>query len=118
MKKNENKIIINLNHNDDAANKFNNDILSKDLGDYIYDQYVRFKTDGKIKIQISSDEEMDNNFKNKLKHMIMDNISSNIVELNKIHKSLYIKSFLLAIIGICLIIVAHLFNLYNLSIAS
>ena len=118
MKKVENKIIINLNQNDDACNKFNNNILSKELGNYIYEQYTGFKNDGDIKLIISSDEEMDNNFKNKLRKMIIEYISSNIIELNKIHKKVIIKSILLSIIGICLIFIAHFFNIYNEYIVS
>lgn len=118
MKKRINKIFINLNHNDDACNKFNNDILSKELGNYIYEQYTSFKEDGNIKLIISSDEEIDNDFKNKLRKMIKEHINSNIVELNKIHNKLIFKSILLSIIGICLIFIAHFFNIHNEYIVS
>ena len=118
MKKNINRIIINLNHNDDACNKFNNHILSKDLGNYIYEQYTSFKNDGIIKLIISSDEEMNKEFKENLRIMIMDYINSNIIDLDKIHKKQYIKSFLLTFIGICLIFIAHFFHIYNEYIVS
>lgn len=113
MKKVENKIIINLNNNDDACNKFNNSILSNELGNYIYEQYQGFKNEGNIKLIISSDEKMDSDFKNKLENMIMDYFKSNIIELKKIHNKIYIKSLLLSIISICLIFIAHFLNVHN-----
>ena len=113
MKKIVNKIVINLNHNDDVYNKFNNKILSNELRNYIYEQYTSFKEDGSIDIIISSDEDMTDKFKDNVRKMIMDDINSNIIEFNKIQKNLIIKSILLSIIGVCLIITAHFFNVYN-----
>ena len=118
MKKIINTININLNHNDDACSKFNDNILSKDLGNYIYEQYSGFKKDGEIKIIISSDEQMNDLVKLKLKNMIMEYFKSNITDLNRIHNKIYIKSFLLSIIGICLIIIAHFFNISHEFIVS
>ena len=113
MKKIVNKIIINLNKNDDVNSKFNDQILSPELGNYIYDQYTGFKENGIINLVISSDEKMDDEFKNKLTSMIIDYFKSNINELNKIHNKLYIKSMIMSIIGIIFIIITNFLNLYN-----
>ena len=106
-------IEINLNENEDEYNKFNNNILAPDLGTYIYEQYLALGGNVNVKLNISSDQEMSDEYKNKLKNMIKNYFNSNLIELSHIHRNQNIKNILLSLIGICLIFIAHFLNIYN-----
>lgn len=113
MKKKVREIKIHLNNNEDVYNKFNNDILSIDLGTYIYEQYLLLAEPADIKLKISSDEEMNDSYKNKLQDMIQHYFNTNLKELSRMHRVQNAKNILLSVIGICLVLIAHFLNFYN-----
>ena len=108
MKKKVREIKIHLNNNEDVYNKFNNDILSIDLGTYIYEQYILLAETTNVKLKISSDEEMNDSYKNKLQDMIQHYFNTNLKELSRIHRVQSAKNILL-----CLVLIAHFLNFYN-----
>lgn len=101
----ENLIKIHLKNRDDYKNKYNNQILSYDLSNYILEELTGIDTKEKIKFIISSDFYMDSIEKNNLVEMIRNYFGPDISEtLNFAKKQKYINYILLLISTITIIV--------------
>ena len=91
----ENIIKININKKEDYINKFNSDNLSKDLSNYIMEEYKSFNIKNKFHIEITSNYKMDEEEKEKLISMIRAKYGTEIIEINNYrNKTLYCQLIL------------------------
>lgn len=77
----ENVIRINIKNKEDYVSKYNDDILSKDLSDYIMDEYKSFNVKEDFHIEISSDYDMGGSEKDKIVDMIRANFGTELSDL-------------------------------------
>lgn len=116
--KNKNNIKINiiLSSDTDIYNQYNQELLSDDLSNYIYNQ-CRGKSHKKdITLNIYHDFIMKEEDKNKLRDAIRSNYGIDVKEnLLKI-KYEHIKEYFLFLLGIILLLFSNFFNYINISI--
>lgn len=107
MNNRESYIDIVLNDMDDALSKYNNNILSEELENYIYKESINIKNKN-IVIRIKTLFDISDNDKNKLMKMIIDSFKINIKE-NLLHmRHANIKRCLLMIIGTIFVLASEL----------
>lgn len=93
-------ISINIKNREDYVSKFNDNILSKELSNYIIEEYKGYPLNSNISIEITSDYIMDNLEKDKIIDMIRANFGTEIGELIYFRKKNIIMDFILIIFGI------------------
>lgn len=98
---------------DDLYNRFNNNKLSDDLGNYIYGQSLSYKIKEEIKINIKTEFELNGKEKNNLVDMIREYFGLNIKETLIYYKYNNFKKILLFILGIILICLSHFIEILN-----
>ena len=74
-------ISINIKKKEDYVSKFNDNILSKELSDYIMEECKGYPLTSNICIEITSDYNMNEFEKNKIVDMIRSNFGTEISEL-------------------------------------
>ena len=112
-----NKIIsINIKSKGDYVSKFNDNILSKELSDYIIDECKGYPLDSNIHIEITSDYKMDSLEKEKIVDMIRANFGTDISESIYFRKKNIIIDFILILFGI-LSLIFYMIS-YNIAILS
>ena len=77
----ENVIKININKREDYISKFNDNSLSKELSDYIIEEYKSFNVKESFYIEISSDYDMGGSEKEKIVDMIRANFGTELSDL-------------------------------------
>lgn len=91
-----NVIRINIKKKEDYTSKYNDDILSKDLSNYIMEEYKSFNTKDEFYIKISADYDMDESEKDKIASMIRANFGTEISELmNYRRRTIYMDTIIL-----------------------
>ena len=98
-------INIHLNNKDDYKNKFNENILSYHLSNYILEETKGIDTKQKIEFLISSDFKLDNREKNDLVDMIRNNFGADISEILTIAKKQRMIYYIILFISIILIVI-------------
>lgn len=93
-------ISINIKNKEDYVSKFNDNILSKELSDYIMEECKGYPLTSNISIEITSDYTMDTLEKNKIVDMIRSNFGTEISELMFFRKKNIIIDFILILFGI------------------
>lgn len=106
----ENTIKIHLKDKNNYKNKYNENILSYELSNYILEELKGINTKIKIKFNITSDFTMDDIEKNNLVDMIRNNFGADISEIINISKKERITNYLILFIAIILIIMYSLFD--------
>lgn len=76
-----NVIKINLKKKEDYTSKYNDNSLSKELSDYIMEEYKSFDIKSDFYIEINSSYEMNDNEKEKIVSMIRANFGTEISEM-------------------------------------
>jgi len=107
----ENIIKIHLNEKDDYKNKYNENILSYRLSNYILEETKGIDTKQKIKFAISSDFKMSEVEKNNLVDMIRNNFGADISEIMNIAKKQRMIYYIILFISIILIVVYSLLEI-------
>ena len=106
------KIInIHLKEKDDYKNKYNENILSYDLSNYILEELKGVDTKQKIEFNISTEFEISEQEKNILVDMIRNNFGADISEIMNIAKKHRIIDYFILIISIILITISFMLNL-------
>lgn len=100
----ENIIKININKKEDYINKYNNKNLSKDLSNYIINEYKTFNIKNKFHIEITSNYKMEEEEKEKLISMIRANFGTEISEIKEYRNKTNTINTIILIIGIILLI--------------
>lgn len=108
-------INITINDYSDICNKFNNDMLSEELSNYIYNECKGNPIKNKIKININSVFEIDGLQKDKIIDMIRSNFGTDIRENLLYLKHTNTKGLISFIIGVILILIYNILNTLNLS---
>ena len=91
-----NVIKININKKDDYVSKYNDDILSKELSNYILDECKSFGIKDNFDIEITSDYDMDDNEKDKIIEMIRAYFGVEISEMiNNRRRTIYLECIIL-----------------------
>lgn len=100
------KIIkIHLKNKEIYKNKFNEEILSYDLRNYILEETKEISTKQKIKFEIHSEFELEETEKNKLVDMIRNNFGADIGEIIDITQKNRIINFIILSIGTIFILI-------------
>ena len=100
-----NIIKINIKKKDDYVSKFNDDILSKELSNYIIEEARDFPLKSNICIEVTSNYDMDSGEKEKFINMIRTNFSNEIKEMLFYRKKNIIIDFFMFIFGIISLII-------------
>lgn len=100
----ENIIKINIKKKEDYVSKFNDDILSRELSNYIIDEYKSFSIKDKFHIEVTSDYEMDEREKDNFVDMLRYNYGTEISEMiSKRKRSVFMDIITLLLAGIALV---------------
>ena len=106
------KIInIHLKEKNNYKNKYNENILSYELRNYILEELKGIETKEKIKFSISSNFEMTEKDKNELVDMIRNNFGADISEILNFAKKQKSTNYLILLISIILIIIYSIINI-------
>ena len=100
-----NIIKINIKKKDDYVSKYNDDILSKELSNYIIEESRIFPLKSNICIEVTSNYDMDDLEKEKFINMIRTNFSNEIKEMLFYRKKNIIIDFFMFIFGIISLII-------------
>lgn len=100
-----NIIKINIKKKDDYVSKYNDDILSKELSNYIIEESRIFHLKSNICIEVTSNYDMDDLEKEKFINMIRTNFSNEIKEMLFYRKKNIIIDFFMFIFGIISLII-------------
>lgn len=100
-------INIKLNNYEDLVNKFNEEELNEELGDYLYKRAVvsKLSKDKFFRINFKIDYEI--NKKEQITDMIRSYFGNRVKEEIMFLKNSYIKNFILFIVGILLLVLAY-----------
>lgn len=111
------KKIINIYLKDanDYKNKFNEDILSYQLSNYILEEVKGMDTRQKIEFNVSTEFEITEIEKNTLVDMIRNNFGADISEIMNIAKKQRVIHYLILIISIIFIVISSLLKVKLLS---
>lgn len=107
----KNIIKIHLKTKEDYKNRYNEEILSYDLSNYILEEIKAIKSNQKIEFIVSSNFPMYDNEKNQFVDMIRNNFGTNISEIIKLSKKENIANTLIFITGIFFLILYSLFKI-------
>ena len=110
------ELIIDLDNGETYINNYNKNKLSESLYNYILDEIKGFSIKDKIRLKVFANYELTNDEKKNFVEMIKSNFSADIQEEHIMSKFLYLKSFLLIIIGIVGILLAYLLGNYNIGV--
>lgn len=102
-------IKINIRKKEDYVSKFNDDILAKDLSNYIMEEYKSFNIKKNFYIEISSDYDIASSEKDKITSMIRANFGTEISELMEYRKKTVYMDAIILIFGI-IALVFYLFS--------
>lgn len=91
----KNVIKINIRKKEDYTSKFNDDILSSELSNYIMDECRGFSLNSNIRLEITSKYAMNDSEKNKLVDMIRSNFGNDVSEILLYRKKGIIIDFLM-----------------------
>ena len=111
----ENIIKIHLNTKEDYKNKYNEEILSYQLSNYILEELKGINTKQKIKYVISTDFNIDEVEKNNLVDMIRNNFGADISEIMNLAKKERIANYLILLTGAIFLIIYSLLEKYIIS---
>lgn len=104
-----NVIKINIKNKVDYISKYNDDILSKDLSNYIIDEYKSFNVKEDFYIEISSDYDMGGSEKEKIVDMIRSNFGTELSELMDYRKKTIYMDAIILFFGV-IALVFYLFS--------
>lgn len=107
----KNKIKIHLKIKEDYKNRYNEEILSYDLSNYILEEIKDIKSNQKIEFIVSSNFTMSDNEKSEFVDMVRNNFGTNISEIIKLSKRENIANILIFITGIFFLILYSLFKI-------
>lgn len=91
----KNVIKINIRKKEDYTSKFNDDILSSELSNYIMDECRGFSLNSNIRLEITSKYAINDSEKNKLVDMIRSNFGNDVSEILLYRKKGIIIDFLM-----------------------
>lgn len=115
MDNNITSINITISDYSDICNKFNSNMLSEELSNYIYNECKGKPLKNKVKININSLFELDDDQKEKIVDMIRSNFGIDIKENLLYLKYINIPRIILFIIGIILVFIYTFFDSLNIS---
>lgn len=101
------QIDIHLNNKEDYKNKYNENILSYELSNYILEETKGISTNKKIEFIISSDFEIDNKEKNNIVDMIRNSFGIDISEIISFSKKQLIANLLIFFIGLLFLLLYY-----------
>lgn len=101
-------IDVNINDYSDVLEKFDNDKLSKELAEFIYEQYKSFKPKGNANIKIIASKPLEQNQKHDLAEMIHAYFGLEVQKMLIVSKYHVYFHLFLVLIGIILIGIANL----------
>lgn len=99
-----NVIKINIRKKEEYVSKFNDSILSKDLSNYIMEEYKNINLKEDFYIEISSDCDMDGEERENITSMIRANFGTEISELMEYRRRTIIMDAIILILGIIALI--------------
>ena len=100
----ENIIKINIKKKEDYVSKFNDNILSRELSNYIIDEHKSFSIKDSFHIEVTTDYEMNEKEKEKFVDMIRHNYGTEISEMiSKRKRSIFMDIITLLLAGIALV---------------
>jgi len=114
----KNVIEININNYEDAIQKFDNDKLSNELANFIYNECMALPINKKIEINIKTNCLLTENQENDLINMIHAYFGLEVKKDLIISKQQYKRQFILFILGIVLISISNIDFIHHLSIIS
>lgn len=97
-------IKINLKSKDGYINKYNKDILSYELGNYILEETKGIPIKDKLRFIVSNDFTMSEGEKNEMVDMIRNNFGNDISEIMQLYKKQTLANSLIFIVGLLLLI--------------
>lgn len=95
-----NVIKINIKRREDYTSKFNDNILSKELSDYILEECRGYPLKSNVSIEITSEYDMDDLEKEKIVDMIRNNFGTEISEMLFYRQRSIVIDFLTSILGV------------------
>lgn len=111
----ENIIKIHLNEKSDYQNKFNEEILSYDLSNYILEEVRSINTKEKIKFAIFTNFDMQDTEKDTFISMIRNKFGDDISEIINSHYKQRIANLLIFLIGLIFLTIYSLFEITVIS---
>ena len=110
-----NIIKIHLKDKEDYKNKYNEEILSYELSNYILEETKGKSLKNNIKFSISTDFVLNNNDKENIVDMIRNNFGADISEMINLQRKIRFASVLAFIISLYLLFIYSLFKLIFVS---
>ena len=101
------KINIHLSSKEDYKNKYNENILSYDLSNYILEETKGISSNDKIEFTIICDFEIDDEEKNAIVDMIRNCFGTEVSEIISSSKKQFIANFLIFFIGILFLLLYY-----------
>lgn len=108
-----NNIELIINEKEEIYNEFNNEKLSSNLGDYIYNEALIFNRNESFQINIKTNFDLTKNEKNEIVDMIREYFGLRIRETINYYKFNRLKKLLLFLLGIILITISHFVSINN-----
>ena len=100
-----NVIKINIKKKEDYVSRYNDDILSKDLSNYIIEEYKTVNLKEDFYIEISSDYDIGGSEKDKIISMIRANFGTEISELTEQRKKTIVMDAIILLFGIIALVI-------------
>ena len=100
-----NVIKINIRSKEDYVSRYNDDILSKDLSNYIIEEYKTVNLKEDFYIEISSDYDIGGSEKDKIISMIRANFGTEISELTEQRKKTIVMDAIILLFGIIALVI-------------
>lgn len=100
-----NVIKINIRSKEDYVSRYNDDILSKDLSNYIIEEYKTVNLKEDFYIEISSDYDIGGSEKDKIISMIRANFGTEISELSQQRKKTIVMDAIILLFGIISLVI-------------
>ena len=101
------QIYIHLNKKQDYKNKYNENILSYDLNNYIIEETKGISTKDKIEFIVSNDFDINEKEKDDLVDMIRNSFGTDVSEIISFSKKEVLANFLILFIGILFLILYY-----------
>lgn len=101
----KNVIKINIKNKEDYVSRYNDDILSKDLSNYIIEEYKTVNLKEDFYIEISSDYDIGGSEKDKIISMIRANFGTEISELSQQRKKTIVMDAIILFFGIIALVI-------------
>lgn len=111
----ENVIKIHLKQREDYKNVYNEEIISYNLSNYIFEELKGIDLKQKIKFVVSSDFNMDEQERENFVYMIRKNFGADITEIINLSKKQRMSNYLIFVLGIIFILIYSVFNLEVIS---